>query len=79
MMTKVILTVNELVAYTGWKKSYIYKKTSDGTLQYSKPLGKTIFFSKVWIDEFLMSNPNTTKAESQAKATKYITLSAKKA
>lgn len=67
-MQKNTLTVKELSLYTGWKISYIYKKTCDGTLKYSKPLGKTIFFSKLWIDEFLMSNPNTTRSEAKAKA-----------
>ena len=51
---KAVLTIDDLAAYTGWSKSYIYKKTSDGTLKFKKPLGKTIFFSKQWIDNFLM-------------------------
>lgn len=62
-MDKTILTIQDLSAYTGWSKSYIYKKTSDGTLKFSKPLGKTLFFSKKWIDEFLMSNENQTQKE----------------
>ena len=73
-MERNILTINELSAYTGWSKSWIYKKTSDGTLQFSKPLGKTIFFSKAWVDGFLLSNLNTTTQQLESKATHYVTL-----
>ena len=73
-MERNILTINDLAAYTGWSKSWIYKKTSDGTLQFSKPLGKTIFFSRQWVDEFLLSNLNTTTTQLESKATHYVTL-----
>lgn len=72
--TKEVLTLSELSTYTGWSKSYIYKKTSDGTLQFSKPLGKTIFFAKDWIDKFLLSKPNTTNGELETKASTIVTL-----
>jgi len=74
MEQKSILTIQDLANYTGWSKSYIYKKTSDGTLKFSKPLNKTIFFSKEWIDGFLMSNPNKTTAEIDSQATTFVTL-----
>lgn len=73
-MEKCILTIQELSTYTGWSKSWIYKKTSDGTLQFSKPLGKTIFFSKEWIDNFLMSAMNVTSNELEIKATTFVHL-----
>ncbi len=73
-MEKNILTIQDLVDYTGWSKSYIYKKTSDGTLKFSKPLGKTIFFSKEWVDSFLLSNPTTTTKELEGKAATFVTL-----
>ncbi|MCO6496492.1 MAG: helix-turn-helix domain-containing protein [Chitinophagaceae bacterium] len=71
---RVVLTIDDLVEYTGWSKSYIYKKTSDGTLKYSKPLGKTIFFSKEWIDNFLLSASNRPIAETEAEANKTVHL-----
>jgi len=66
-MQKEIMTIQDLSTYTGWSKSYIYKKTSDGTLKFSKPLGKTIFFSKEWVNGFLMSNPSLTIEEIASK------------
>lgn len=74
MEQKTIMNLEELSKYTGFSKSYLYKKTSDGTLKFSKPLGKTIFFDKDWIDKFLLSNPNTTKEELETKASTIVTL-----
>lgn len=76
-MEKEILTIEDLVQYTGWKKSYIYKKTSDGTLKFSKPLGKTIFFSRAWVNEFLLSNPSFTSKEIDIKANTYVLVNKK--
>lgn len=73
-MNKNILTIKDLSLLTGWSKSYIYKKTSDGTLKFSKPLGKTIFFSKEWVDTFLLSNTSTTNNEQDIKASTIATL-----
>lgn len=73
-MEQNIMTVGSLSTYTGWSKSYIYKKTSDGTLKFSKPLGKTIFFSKIWVDEFLLSNTSATAKELDIKASTVVTL-----
>ena len=73
-MEKNILTIDEFAKYTGWSKSYIYKKTSDGTLKFSKPLGKTIFFSREWVDSFLLSNTTSTTQELESKAATFVTL-----
>jgi hypothetical protein len=74
MEQKQVLNIDDLQAYTGWSKSYIYKKTSDGTLKYSKPLGKTLFFSKDWIESFLMSNTTSTAEELKTQAATFVTL-----
>lgn len=73
-MNKNILNIKDLALLTGWSKSYIYKKTSDGTLKFSKPLGKTIFFSKEWVDTFLLSNTSTTKQEQEITASTYAVI-----
>lgn len=71
---KVVLTIDDLATYTGWAKSYIYKLTANGTLKHSKPLGKTVFFSKEWIDNFLLSATGSTADEMEAEAATYVTL-----
>lgn len=68
------MTIEDLSQYTGWSKSYIYKKTSDGTLKFSKPLGKTIFFNKEWVDNFLQTNHTDKIMELEQKASTFITL-----
>lgn len=74
LSAKVVFTVDDLAAYTGWSKSYIYKKTSDGTLKFSKPLGKTVFFSKEWIDQFLLGAQSATSEEIYSEATRFVNL-----
>jgi excisionase family DNA binding protein len=74
MTQKEVMTIGDLSHYTGWSKSYIYKKTSDGTLKFSKPLGKTIFFSKEWVDIFLLSKTTSTTKELESKAATFVTL-----
>ncbi|WDT67936.1 helix-turn-helix transcriptional regulator [Cloacibacterium sp. TD35] len=54
---KPILDVDELTAYTGFEKSYIYKMTSTRKIpHYKTPGGKKIFFKREEIDEWITSN-----------------------
>ena len=53
---KKILTLNELVIYTGYKKSYIYQLTHNNKIPYSRPSGGMIFFDKDQIDSWLLRN-----------------------
>ena len=51
---KTILNINELCNYTGYEKSYVYKLTSRKKIpHYKTPRGKSIFFKKVEIDDWL--------------------------
>lgn len=72
-----VLTVEGLMAVTGWSKSYIYKLTCTDAIPHFKPMGKTIFFRKSEIEEFLLSKkpiraavPN--KEDVEAKAIDYV-------
>jgi len=59
---KNILTVGELESYTGFSKSYIYKLTMDRMIPYYKrDGGKTLFFKRSEIDDWLLSNRVTTR------------------
>ena len=56
------MRINDLVAYTGFSKSYIYKKTSrkqqerdgDRKIPVHQPFGKVVFFVKEEIDKWLL-------------------------
>lgn len=70
--TKKVFNFEELVEYTGLSRSYLYKLTASGTIPFSKPSGKVLFFDKDRIDQWLLENANETNAEIELKASKYI-------
>ena len=48
-----MLSVAQASEYSGFSKSFIYKITSSNEVPFYKPNGKTIFFKRSDIDEFL--------------------------
>ena len=62
---KQILTVEDLINYTGFSRSYIYKLVHMNILPYSKPNGKTLFFQKKEIDSFLLQNKSESNAQTK--------------
>lgn len=74
---KPILTVEDLINYTGFSRSYIYKLVHLNILPYSKPNGKTLFFQKNEIDSFLLQNKNSSIAQIKQKAIDYSSTSKK--
>ena len=67
-----VLTFEQGCKYLGYAKSYVYKLTSGGILPYSKPNGKTIFFDRVRLEAWMLSNSNTTHEEKQIQAATYV-------
>lgn len=67
---KSILTVEELVQYSGFKKSSIYHLVHYNKIPYSKPNGKYLFFDKAEIDTWLMSNKSLSEDQIKDKAIK---------
>lgn len=59
---KKVFTLDEVVKYTGYKKSYIYKLTSKNQIPYSRPSGGAIFFDKEDIDNWLLQNKQWTQS-----------------
>ncbi len=68
---KEILNVEELSDYTGFKKSYIYKLVHENLLPFSKPNGKTLFFERKKIDEWLLSNSSKSINEIKDEAIEF--------
>lgn len=62
---KEILNFKEVLEYTGFSKSYLYKLTSGQILPCSKPGGKLLYFRRSDIDAYLLSNRRTPHAEIQ--------------
>ena len=60
---KKVLNFDEVAAYTGLSKSYLYKLSSTGGIPCYKPQGKLIYFDKQEIDAWLLQNRKATNQE----------------
>ena len=67
-----VLTLDQTCEYLGLKKAYVYKLTSAGILPHSKPNGGSLFFSREKLEQWMLSNPKTSKAEKQIEAATYV-------
>ena len=69
--TKQIFNVDDLINYTGFTRSYIYKLVHKNVIPYSKPNGKFLFFSKSEIDAWLLQNKRQSVSQIEKKALDY--------
>ena len=74
---KEVLSMEELTEYTGWKKSHIYRMTSQRAIPFYKPMGGNIFFKRSEIDEWLLRNRQSTEEELSSKATTRLVIDKK--
>jgi len=70
---KEVLTFNEAALYTGLSKSFLYKMTSAGEINYSKPGGKRIYFKKQTLIDWMQKNPISTQDEIDKEASSIST------
>lgn len=70
--SKSILNIEDLALYTGYRKSYLYKLTSQNQLPFYRPNGKQIYFKKSEIDEWLLRNPSKTNKQIEEEAIKIL-------
>lgn len=75
---KQILNVDDLINYTGYTRSTIYKLVHKNIISYYKPNGKTLFFNKKEIDHWLLQNRNKSDSEIEKEAQDYINNSTQK-
>lgn len=68
---KEVLTFAEAAAYTGMKKSYLYKLTASKQIPHYKPAGKNCFFKRTELEAWLTANPVATTDELNAEAQAY--------
>jgi excisionase family DNA binding protein len=71
-MEKRVLNFKEACEFLGFAPSYLYKLTSAGTVPYSKPNGKTIFFDREKLEAWMLQNESDPKQRAQQAAT-YLT------
>jgi excisionase family DNA binding protein len=59
--SKRVLSFEEGIELLGYAKSTVYKMTMKGLIPHSKPNGKKIFFDRVKLEEWMLSNPYEPK------------------
>ena len=69
---KTVFNVKALSKYTGFKCSYIYKLAHRRLIPYSKPSGKMLFFERVKIDNWLLTNSSRSNSEVEKNLVKKI-------
>ena len=77
LSNKKVLTFDEVVTYTGFKASYLYKLTSTYAIPYSKPGGGKLFFEKDEIDSWLLENKCRTTRQIENDAINRIAIKSK--
>lgn len=72
LLNKEVLNIDEVSLYTGYEKSYLYKLTSEVKIPHFKPGGKSIFFKREEINEWLTRNPIKTRHQIEDEANQII-------
>ncbi len=72
LAAKNVLTLDDVALYTGLSKSYLYKLTCYNQIPYYKPNGKSLFFDKKELEEWLKQNRVATEQEAEQEAAAYI-------
>ena len=66
-----VMTLPDLVAYSGMAASTIYKLTSKGEMPHSKR-AKRLFFERDQIDAWLLERPAHTKADTEKEVNQFL-------
>lgn len=72
MGAKDVLNIEDVAAYTGFTKGYIYRVISRGDLPHYKGGGKCVFFRREDVNAWLLSKRVSSKDEMGAKAAAYV-------
>jgi excisionase family DNA binding protein len=68
LLSKDILTLEEASKYLVVSKSSLYKKTSTNQIPFYKPNGKIIYFKREDLDQWMLTNRQSTVDEIKEKA-----------
>ena len=70
ILNKNVIDIDECVYLTGLKKQTLYKYTSECIIPHYKPEGKKIYFKRVEVEQWMLSNRVSTINESKEIAIK---------
>lgn len=71
MRNENLLSINDLVTYTGFKKSYLYKLHHQGKISGFKAFGKMLKFERSEIDKLLRTNKTYSAKDTEIEANTY--------
>jgi excisionase family DNA binding protein len=69
---KETLNFSEAARYLNLSRSHLYKLTSGKEIPHYKPRGKQVFFERKELDQWLLQNRQTTRAEIEQAAIDYV-------
>ena len=72
LLKKEVLNFNEAAIYLEVSHSHLYKMTSTGAVPSYKPNGKKLYFNRKELDNWLLSNRQTSKEEIDQQAADYL-------
>ncbi len=71
---KRVLTLKEVGEFTGLSKNYLYKLTSNRAIPHYKPTGKTIYFDRQEIEDWMLRGKVKQKEVIDAEAASHTTM-----
>ena len=71
MLKKAVLNFTETTQYLEVSSSHLYKLTSAGTIPSYKPNGKKLYFNRIELDSWLLSNKQVSTTEIEQQASEY--------
>lgn len=74
---KQVLTTREAAVYLGWSMSYLYQQTKLHMIPHYCPMGKTLYFDRLELEEWMKRNRVKTNDEAQNEALSYAVLGRK--
>ncbi len=76
--SKTIFNAGEAAKYLGIKPSTLYKMTAAGTIPFSKPSGKLVYFNRVDLDQWMLSNKTKGSYRNDIEAATFISKGVKR-
>lgn len=73
LLKKEVLDLGEAYEYLNVSPSYLYKLTATDAIAHYCPTGKKLFFRRTELDQWVLSNRQSTNAEIEQAAVEYIT------
>lgn len=72
LAAKNVLCLDDVTLLTGFSKSWLYKATCNNVIPFYRPNGKTLFFDKVEIENWMKQNRVATQQEIDQQAATYL-------